>query len=79
MNLILESSRVPFYADMHATLTAIGVETSAYDWFVNDVETNVALPALSEGDVWVTGDELSNAHPRCLIHLGCFQRVSAGN
>lgn len=60
MNLILESSeRVPFYTDMHATLTAIGVETSAYDWFVSDVETNVALPALSEGDVRMTGDELS--------------------
>ena len=60
MNLILESSeRVPFHTDMHATLTAMGVEASAYDWFVSDVETNVALPALSEGDAWVTGGELS--------------------
>jgi hypothetical protein len=60
MNLVLESSeRVPFYTDMRSTLTALGVEASAYDWFVSDLETNVAVPSLGFGDVWVTGEELS--------------------
>ena len=60
MNLVLESSeRVPFYTDMRSTLTALGVNASAYDWFVSDLETSVAVPALGVGDVWVTGEELS--------------------
>jgi hypothetical protein len=60
MNLLLEySDRVPFYTDMRATLKAIDVEASAYDWFVSDVETNVPVPVLGAGDIWITGDELS--------------------
>jgi hypothetical protein len=60
MNILLESSgRVPFYTDMRATLKAIDVDASSYDWFVSDVETNVTVPVLWEGDTWVTGDELS--------------------
>lgn len=60
MNLVLESSeRVPFYTDMRCTLTAMGVEASAYDWYVSDLEANVAVSALGFGDVWVTGEELS--------------------
>jgi hypothetical protein len=80
MNLVLESPEcVPFYTDMRSTLTAMGVEATAYDWFVSDVETNIAVPALADGDVWVTGDELS----RMLSHdiqfiWGVFSAVPRG-
>jgi hypothetical protein len=80
MNLILESSeRVPFYTDMRSTLTAMGVEASAYDWFVSDVETNVAVPALGFGDVWVTGEELSLVLARDVQFIwGVFSAVPRG-
>ena len=60
MNLILETSEsVPFHTDMRSTLKALGVDASAYDWFVSDVETNVAVPTHHLNDVWVSGEELS--------------------
>ncbi|CAN7153404.1 hypothetical protein [Polaromonas sp. LjRoot131] len=62
MNILLESSdSVPFYTDMRATLKAMAVEASSYDWFVSDVETNIPVPVLIEGDGWLSGDELSRA------------------
>lgn len=80
MNLVLESSeRVPFYTDMRSTLTAMGVEASAYDWFVSDVETNVAVPTLDLGDIWVTGDELSRMLARDIQFIwGVFSAVPRG-
>lgn len=60
MNIVLEySDQVPWYTDMAATLIAVGVDPKAYDWYVSDVETSVAVPLLNHGDTWVTGDELS--------------------
>lgn len=59
MNLILEySSLVPFYTNMRTTLSAMGVDPNEYDWFVSDIETNISIPALADGDVWVSGSEL---------------------
>lgn len=80
MNLVLESSeRVPFYTDMRSMLTAMGVDASAYDWFVSDVETNIAVPALDLGDVWVTGDELSRILARDIQFIwGVFSAVPRG-
>jgi hypothetical protein len=80
MNLVLESSeQVPFYTDMRSTLTAMGVDASVYDWFVSDVETNITVPALVDGDVWMTGDELSRmlAHDVQFI-WGVFSAVPRG-
>ena len=80
MNLILESSeRVPFYTDMRSMLTAMGVEAIAYDWFVSDVETNIAVPALADGDVWVTGDELFQMLSQDIQFIwGVFSAVPKG-
>jgi hypothetical protein len=80
MNLVLESSeQVPIYTDMRSTLTAMGVDASVYDWFVSDVETNITVPALVDGDVWMTGDELSRmlAHDVQFI-WGVFSAVPRG-
>lgn len=64
---------------MRSTLAAIGVEASAYDWFVSDLETNVAVPALGFGDVWVTGDELSKVLTRDVQFIwGVFSAVPRG-
>ena len=60
MNIVLESSeQVPWYTDMGTTLRAMGVDPKAYDWYVSDVETNVAVPLPKDSDIWVSGCELS--------------------
>lgn len=70
---------VPFYTDMRATLAAMGVAASTYDWFVSDLETNVPVPALGFGDVWVTGDELSEVLSRDVQFIwGVFNAVPRG-
>lgn len=60
MNVVLENSdQVRWYTDMAATLAAMGVNPRTYDWYVSDIETNVSVSILDEGDTWVTGDELA--------------------
>jgi hypothetical protein len=62
MNLILEKSeQIPWFTDMAATFSAMGVDPRTYDWYVSDVETNASIPALNKGDSWMTGDELASA------------------
>ena len=59
MNIVIEfSEQIPLYTDMRATLTAMGVDAKAYDWHVADVETNVAVPLLKDGGVWISGEDL---------------------
>lgn len=60
MNVVLEhSDQVPWYTDFAATLKAMGVNPRLHEWYVSDVETNVAVPMLNEGDTWISGDELA--------------------
>lgn len=60
MNLILEGpDSTPFYTDMRATLKAMAVEASSYDWFVSDVETNIPVQVHIEGEGWLSGEELA--------------------
>lgn len=60
MNVVLEhSDQVSWYTDMAATLAAMGVDPRDHEWYVSDVETNVSVPMISEGDTWVTGEELA--------------------
>lgn len=61
MNVILEHSKqVDWYTDMAATFIAMGVNPRLFDWFVSDVKTNVSVPLLSQGDAWITGDQLAD-------------------
>ncbi|WP_205880099.1 hypothetical protein [Lampropedia aestuarii] len=61
MNIILENSQqVDCYTDMAATFTAMRVNPRHYEWFVSDVETNGSVPLLSQGNIWITGDELAD-------------------
>ena len=61
MNVVLEhSDQVPWYTDIAATFAAMGVDPRDYEWYVSDVETNVSVPMLNEGDTWMTGDELAS-------------------
>jgi len=60
MNLLLEGpDSMPFYTDMRAVLKAMAVEASSYDWFVSDMEANVPISALIEGDGWLSGEEFA--------------------
>ncbi|NWF46648.1 hypothetical protein F3K02_15525 [Hydrogenophaga sp. D2P1] len=59
MNLILEGTdRVPFFTDMRATLHALGISASAFDWYLSDIETNYYGEDFSPRDQWITGIEL---------------------
>jgi hypothetical protein len=60
VNLILENTQqVAWYTDMASTLLAMGVDPRAYDWYLSDIETNVSVPQLDDGDTWLKGDELA--------------------
>lgn len=60
MNLLLEGpDGMPCYTDMRAVLKAMAVEASSYDWFVSDMEANVPISALIEGDGWLSGEEFA--------------------
>lgn len=62
MNLILENStRIPWFTDVGATFSAMGVDPRAYDWYVSDVETGAPFPVLNKGNLWVTGEDLAKA------------------
>lgn len=61
MNIILENSeQVAWYTDVAATLRAMIVDPRDYDWYVSDIETNVAVPLFDRGGCWVTGDVLAD-------------------
>ena len=80
MNIILENSaQVAWHTDMAATLSALGVSPLDYDWYVSDFETNVPVPCLSEGDAWLTGQQLADviAEPVQFI-WAVFSAVPAG-
>lgn len=59
MNLILErTDRVPFFTDMRATLQALGIPASDFDWYVSDIEINRPIDGFSPVDQWITGTGL---------------------
>jgi hypothetical protein len=61
MNFVLENTpSVSYFTDVAATLAAMGATPAAFDWYVSDVETNVAVPQLQQGDTWLTGEELAS-------------------
>ena len=65
MNILLESSNaVPYYTNVGSTLRSLGVDASAFDWYVSDIETNVIVEGLPQPDGWVNGSELA----QCLLH-----------
>lgn len=67
MNLLLEApTAVPYFTDVGATLYALGVRASEFDWYVSDIETNVYIDGLSQLDGWVAGLQLDAA----LSHTG---------
>ncbi len=60
MNLLLDSSSaVPYFTDVDATLRAMGVSASEFDWYLSDVETNFDPAGFSWSDRWMTGPELA--------------------
>lgn len=59
MNLILEGANsVRYFTDMGATLDALGISASDYDWFVSDIETNVGEDIFGWDDRWISGRDL---------------------
>lgn len=61
MNLVLENTPyVSYFTDVSATLAAMGATPAAFDWYISDVETNVAVPQFQQGDTWLTGEELAS-------------------
>ena len=60
MNLVLEPpAQVAYFTDMRRTLDDIGIDPCDYDWYISDLETNVAVPQLGNGDRWVQGHTLA--------------------
>lgn len=59
MNLVLEHpAPVPYFTDMRATLDNAGIAPGDFDWFVSDLETNLPVPQLGNGDIWIHGTDL---------------------
>jgi hypothetical protein len=59
MNLVLEPpAPVQYFTDVGATLLALGIKASEFDWYVSDVETNFNVEGFSTLDGWVTGSKL---------------------
>ena len=57
MSLILEGTgSVPYFTNVRATLEALGLHASAYDWYISDIETNYAPPGLTNDDQWISGE-----------------------
>lgn len=81
MNLILErNDRVPFFTDMRATLHALGISASAFDWYLSDLETNYYGEDLSDEDQWIGGSDLNRVLERNEIQFiwGVFSAVPIG-
>lgn len=73
MNLILErTERVPFFTDMRATLEALGIAASDFDWYLSDLETNYYGDELLSEDQWIAGGEL-----QCLLDRNEIQFIWA--
>lgn len=67
MNILLESSdAVPYLTDVGSTLCSLGVDASAFDWYVSDIETNFFFEGRPQVDGWMNGPELA----QCLLHPG---------
>lgn len=82
MNLILErADRVPFFTDMRATLRALGISASDFDWYLSDVETNYYGDDLAPQDQWITGHELHRLLERNEIQFiwAVFSAVPVGH
>ena len=60
MNVALDdSSAVPYFTDMQATLCAAEIKTTDFDWYISDIETNQTLNALPASAGWMSGRELA--------------------
>jgi hypothetical protein len=60
MNVALnDSSAVPYFTDMQATLCAAEIKTTDFDWYISDIETNRTLNALPASAGWMSGRELA--------------------
>ena len=60
MNLVLEPpAPVPYFTDMRKTLDDAGIDPADFDWYVSDLETNLAVPQLGNGDQWIRGMDLA--------------------
>jgi hypothetical protein len=60
MNLVLESpAPVPYFTDMRKTLDDAGIEPGNLNWYISDLETNLYVPELGNGDVWIQGSALA--------------------
>ena len=82
MNLILERAvRVPFFTDMRATLQALGIAASDFDWYLSDLETNYHGDDFSPQDQWISGHELQRLLERNEIQFiwAVFSAVPVGN
>lgn len=82
MNLILErAENIPFFTDMRATLRALGISASDFDWYVSDIETNYCGDDLSSEDQWISGKELRHLLDRNDIQFiwAVFSAVPVGH
>lgn len=82
MNLILEGAeRVPFFTDMRATLQALGIVASDFDWYLSDIETNYCGEDFSPQDQWISGHELHGLLERHDIQFiwAVFSAVPVGH
>lgn len=82
MNLILErTERVRFFTDMRATLGALGIKASDFDWYLSDLETNYYGDELSSEDQWIAGGELQRLLDRNEIQFiwAVFSAVPVGH
>ena len=57
---------------MRATLQALGIAASDFDWYLSDIETNYYGNAFSAQDQWISGHEL-----RCLLERNEIQFIWA--
>jgi hypothetical protein len=81
MNLLLESpAPVPYFTDVGATLLALGVKASEFDWYVSDIEMNFNVEGFAPVDGWITGSELERvlAHPNLQFIWGVFSAFPVG-
>jgi hypothetical protein len=60
MNLVLEPpAPVAYFTDMRKTLRDAGIEPNDLDWYISDLETNLHVPELGNGDLWIQGSALA--------------------
>ena len=60
MNLILENTdQVQCFTNMREVFSAAEILASDFDWYISDVETNLAPEEFFAEDQWVSGEELA--------------------